>query len=336
VSPTAYGFIWHLLDQDLALRFSGLDIGRFRRTDLSRYNVLVFPPIWGGSSAYRDLLGPGGVDRLRSWIENGGTAIGIGGGARMLADDTTGLTQARFRSDVVTEAPPPVWSISAVEVEAAGRPVAAGVRVQPKSDSPGEGDRDRATANTTQRDSPYDVAPIVGPGARPFTRGYDLGTQLTGVPVTMAEWLGPVLPPGRTTPSPEEIETADRRLQDFMSPGVMLRVELDEELWLNFGLGDTIAFWFGSDDTLVAAPPVAVAARFSPVDQLQLGGLLWPEAAARTAQTAYATREAVGRGQVILFADHPAFRRWMKESERLLINAILYGPGLGTRWSRPW
>ena len=54
------------------------------------------------------------------------------------------------------------------------------------------------------------------------------------------------------------------------------------------------------------------------------------------AGTGYATRESIGRGQVILFADHPAYRRWMRDTERMLENAILYGPGLGTRWSSPW
>ena len=94
--------------------------------------------------------------------------------------------------------------------------------------------------------------------------------------------------------------------------------------------------WLGSDDTLVAAPPIAVAAHFPDIEHLHLAGLLWPEAAARIAHTAYATRESVGRGQVILFADHPVYRRWMKESERLFSNAVLLGPGLGTRWSTPW
>lgn len=87
---------------------------------------------------------------------------------------------------------------------------------------------------------------------------------------------------------------------------------------------------------MIAAPPVSVAARFPAVDRMHLGGLLWPEAAARLAQTGYATREAVGRGQVILFAGHPSYRRWVVESERMLINAILLGPGMGTRWSSPW
>jgi hypothetical protein len=44
----------------------------------------------------------------------------------------------------------------------------------------------------------------------------------------------------------------------------------------------------------------------------------------------------VGRGQVILFAADPDYRGWTLATRRLLVNAVLYGPGLGTRWSTPW
>jgi hypothetical protein len=69
---------------------------------------------------------------------------------------------------------------------------------------------------------------------------------------------------------------------------------------------------------------------------MHLGGLLWPEAAGRLALTAYATRESVGRGQVVLFLSEPEFRGWTLGTRRMLVNALLYGPGLGTRWSNPW
>jgi hypothetical protein len=180
------------------------------------------------------------------------------------------------------------------------------------------------------------VAPVLGLGALPFTKGHEQGALLAARPIPMDEWLKEVLPPGKKDPEESEIKKTDERLRSFMPQGVMVRAELDDEFWMNFGLGEEITVWFGGSDTLVAAPPVSVAAWFPEIDRLHLGGLLWPEAAARMAHTAYATRETVGRGQVILFADHPAYRRWMKETERILINAILLGPGLGTRWSTPW
>jgi hypothetical protein len=328
ISPTDYGSIWHILDQEVDLRFSSIDIGRFGRTDLSRYTVLVFPNIWGGTETYRHLLGPGGVERLQDWIRSGGTAVGVAGGARMLADEETGLTRARFRAQTLDTWPSPVWSLDARTAEDAGRPAATGMRLV-------AGDDEQAKPSV-DRDSPYDVAPIIGPGAEPFTAGHDQGTPLGGEPVAMAAWVEATLPPGRKAPAEEDLARADARLRRFMPQGVLLRAALHDESWLTHGLDEDITVWFGSDDSIIADPSVTVAARFPEIDRMHLGGLLWPEAAARLSGTAYATREAVGRGQVILFAESPTFRRWMKESERMFLNAVLMGPGLGTRWSRPW
>ena len=63
--------------------------------------------------------------------------------------------------------------------------------------------------------------------------------------------------------------------------------------------------------------------------RVRMSGLLWPEAAQRLANGAAVTRESKGRGQVILFAVPATFRASTLASERLLMNAIVYGPGLG-------
>jgi len=252
----------------------------------------------------------------------------------MLAAPGTGLTVTRLRNRTLEAYPPPVWSITADEAEAAGRPTAVGIRVVDDEDE--DGDEKKKESDAPDRSSPYDVAPLLGAGARPFAEGIEQGTPLGGRPVAMKEWLKSTLPPGRREATPEDMAGVDGRLRRFMPRGAMLRATLDPEMWLNYGLGDEIAVWVGRNEPLVATPPVQVAARLAGVEDLHLGGLLWPEAAARIAHTGYATREALGRGQVILFAHHPAYRRWMADSERLLVNAILLGPGLGTRWSSPW
>jgi hypothetical protein len=87
---------------------------------------------------------------------------------------------------------------------------------------------------------------------------------------------------------------------------------------------------------LIARPPAEVAGRYARDDRLHLSGLLWPEGAERLARTAYLTRESRGKGQIILFAGDPAFRRSMRGLERLLSNAIVLGPGLGTERPAPW
>ena len=63
---------------------------------------------------------------------------------------------------------------------------------------------------------------------------------------------------------------------------------------------------------------------------VRMSGLLWPEAAARIANSAYVTRERVGKGQVILFSGQPNFRGSTRGVGRIWLNALVYGPGLGT------
>lgn len=337
VGPGSYGCIWHMLDKHLQIRFNGLDIGRFSRVDLSRYNVLVFPSAWGG---YDATLGARGVERLKEWIENGGTAIGIGGGAQFLADVQNGITQTRLRRQALENYPPVVFGISPEEALTAGTFRAVGVRApdessRRRSDEEAK-DKKKAAPKKIERSSPYDVAPLLGAGARPFAEGHDQGTPGVMEAVDLADWMRPFLPPGKAKPSEEDLAGADARLRRFMPRGTFVRVELDNEMWLSWGMPPEVPALIRAGDTLVAEPPVQVAARFAGVDDLHLGGLLWPEAAGRMAHTAYATREGKGRGQVILFLDDPGFRGWTLGTRRLLLNALLYGPGLGTRWPTPW
>ncbi|MFY8133475.1 MAG: hypothetical protein ACOVKS_00560, partial [Aquimonas sp.] len=69
--------------------------------------------------------------------------------------------------------------------------------------------------------------------------------------------------------------------------------------------------------------------------ELRLGGLLWPEAQERIANTAWVTRESKGAGQIILFATNPTFRGASLGMQRVLGNAVVFGPGFGTRTAVP-
>jgi hypothetical protein len=50
----------------------------------------------------------------------------------------------------------------------------------------------------------------------------------------------------------------------------------------------------------------------------------------------YASRDAYGSGQVIVFASTPNFRGYFLGGERLLLNALFLGPGLGTATRVDW
>ena len=115
-----------------------------------------------------------------------------------------------------------------------------------------------------------------------------------------------------------------------------MKAELDTEEWLNIGLGESVPVTVYTRNAFLAKAPVNTVARFADRNDLRISGLLWPEARERWANTAYLTQERKGKGQVILFAAHPNQRGYFYGSRQMLVNAILLGPGFGTRFEGPY
>lgn len=137
-------------------------------------------------------------------------------------------------------------------------------------------------------------------------------------------------------PPLKELKAADKLGQTLRPRGAILKVDLDQEHWLSFGCGASVPVLYGTGTVFMAKPPIQAAARFAEAGTLRMGGLLWPEARDRIAETAWATRESKGKGQIILFATQPNFRGFFHGSERLLLNALFLGPGMGTSRTEPW
>ena len=318
VSPSDYGSVWYVLDERVGLRFNGVDVSSFSFLDLERYNVLVFPPAFGGASGYRRALGDKGVEALAAWIRAGGTAIGLDGGAHFLADKDAEITSTRLRRQALDTFPPMVMGASARAAAVAGPMRALGIT---------------ASGNAAAGTPSSRISPVIGPGARPFAPG--AGTpDLT--PTALADWVKPLLPAGKTEAEESDLSQADGRLRSFAPQGSLLRAELAPRHWMSWGLPAEITVLFGTSSAFVTDGGAEVVARFPEPERMHLGGLLWPEAVGRLAHTAYAAREKVGDGQVILFLDHPTFRAWTLDTQRMFVNAVLYGPGLGTNWPVPW
>ncbi|MEM7248072.1 MAG: M14 family metallopeptidase [Acidobacteriota bacterium] len=319
-SPTdAYsvGAAWHLLDVKFGLRTSLLETTRVRRTDLSRYSVIVVPNSWGGAAFYRRVLGEAGLDALKTWVENGGTLVALAAGVDLACDPAWKMSRVRLRRSVLDEHPPARFGLDDAAIGAVAPLAGTGLDVRGQA---GPSPSKLGPSGWLEAlGIPGDGEPVLGRGAR---RLLGISDELDLV----------ALPP---TPSKQR-RAVDSRLRRFGPSGAFLSVDMDEGHFLSHGTGPSLAVLARGQRSLIAAGGVTTAGRFAAPEDLHLGGLLWPEAAGRLSRTAWVTREGKGSGQVILFAFDPNFRGACPATQRVFLNAVVLGPGLGTRSKIGW
>ena len=156
--------------------------------------------------------------------------------------------------------------------------------------------------------------------------------------------------------NPEEIsvdlEKRDKWQSIFMPSGAMVAARTDQEHWLTFGSIDTLPVLYGNYPILMTGDNAQAAVRIGELTNnptketarainwstlpagkdinVRMSGLVWPEASQRIANSAYLTREKIGKGQLILFSGEPNYRGSALGTNRLWLNAVVYGAGLGT------
>lgn len=159
-----------------------------------------------------------------------------------------------------------------------------------------------------------------------------------------AVWDAPRETPPASAPATEsddaDEDEAARTARDeyrrrFSPQGTIVRGELTPHHWLTLGCPVELPLHVAGSRVLLAKEPGVTAVRLAAVERLRLSGLLWPEAAARLADSAYATVERLGRGQLVLFAQEPDFRGTWRGTRRLFVNAVLFGPGCGASQPEP-
>jgi hypothetical protein len=74
----SFGWAWYTLDRQYEIPVSVLRVGSIAGTPLDRFNVLVVPATNG--SALAEALGERGVERIKTWVREGGTLVVIGSG----------------------------------------------------------------------------------------------------------------------------------------------------------------------------------------------------------------------------------------------------------------
>lgn len=136
---------------------------------------------------------------------------------------------------------------------------------------------------------------------------------------------------GEPEEKPESLDAWRRRFSPF---GASLLAYCDPNAWITAGSPEKLPVAFSGDAVFLSTDPVAV--RLGRSAELRLGGLLWPEARERIAESAYLTVERKGAGQIVLFASMPAFRGYHYATARLFSNAVVYGPGVGADQPVGW
>ncbi len=292
-SAPGTGALWYLFDAAIGIDATLLDFARLESLDLSTYDVLLLPEALDAAWCARELAGVHGA-RLRSWMDNGGTLVALGKSSQALA--AAGFGSALLRSASLDRYPPALLGCA----------------------SRGALDGDFATATGfDESPKPAEVTrPVIGRGALAFAGD-----------APSFSFPGQVDSPAACSPLP------GARLQRYLPRGAYLATDLHPAHWLRYGAGgesrpDRLAvICRESDALLAAAPSLDIVARYAAPRELALSGLVWPEAVGYLAGTAYLTREKLGAGQLIAFSGDPVFRGYSLGTQRLLLNAVVFGPG---------
>ncbi|MCX7552510.1 M14 family metallopeptidase [Marinicella sp. S1101] len=301
-----FGTIWHSIDSNLGIRHSHLDFNTFNFNDLRRYNTLVIPDMFYGK------LDKNKVAALKTWVEAGGTLIAIDGSISSITDVAAKLSGVRQIGDTFKD-------ITKYD-QALQREWLAQQDEYPEVK--------KAWSNEVTDEINYPWHTKDKPVAESLLKKQD-------------DWLREFAPSGAIVAA----RTDEKHWLTFGAPPVLPVLVSNNPVLMSDGSADAVVRMgvyekmSQSDWNKVKASfkdqPVIRKAGWSTLPdeyrlKLRMSGLLWPEASQRIANSAYLTREAKGNGQIILFASQPVFRGSTKSTNRLLLNALVYGSGLGT------
>ena len=285
------GVSWWSLDHHLGIRHSQLNTSMIGYADLRRYNTLVMP------SGYRS-LNQGEMSVLKEWVKQGGTLIANNGSTRMLVSDNS-ITSIKDVSDSFENSHD------------------YNIKLQREFLSKNTSiDLDYVNNNKISSDISY---------------------------------------PWEETENRIDSDTLKKRdkwQSLFMPSGAFVSGRIDDKHWLTFGTIDTLPLLYSNFPVLMAGSGskavIRVGELINDTNQdiyktinwsdipagndlnIRMSGLVWPEASARIANSAYLTEERYGKGQIILFSGEPNFRGSSLGTNRLWLNSVVYGSGLGT------
>jgi hypothetical protein len=98
LSSLNVGALWHLFDQKLEIDVTMMNLSTFSRANIDHYTTIIIPDDWANGRRIKSALGDNGIEKLKQWIQDGGHAIGVKGGAHFLTDNTSKITSAKTKT----------------------------------------------------------------------------------------------------------------------------------------------------------------------------------------------------------------------------------------------
>ncbi len=319
VSNDGYGNLWHHLDQRIGVPFSILDAQSLGDYDLRRFNVLILPPADGLAK----LLEPH-KEALASWLENGGTLIACGSSAAELTKGRLGLSQVVLRADALEE-------LESFHRDAERERGARKVEIDEAAVWDGTTAKAPSAATQPAKEGATDA--VADPAATPA----DPAASTTPASTTTTHKVTASKNPDDADDTNNKVNKDDETHAALFSPqGATLRGLVNPDAWITSGVDAVLPVLAFGSDIFLAKAPVTTAVRLDLGPTLRLGGLLWPEARTRLADSSWLTVERKGHGQIVLFAAPPTFRGYHLATARLFANAVVLGPGLGADQPVGW
>ncbi len=293
------GVSWWSIDHHLGIRHSQLNTSILNYADLRRYNTIIVPSGWALDSNIKSLL--------KNWVMQGGTLIAHNYSTRSLISDE---------------------SIDSDDFDIVG----SVKQLEDTFENSGDYNFDLQKEIYALEDDVNKTKTLNNKVDLNINYPWELKSKDESLVVNL--------------------EKRDKWQSILMPSGAMVAGRTDQKHWLTFGSIDVLPVLYGNYPILMTSDNAEAAVRIGELinDQtlesprtinwsslpagkdinVRMSGLVWPEASQRIANSAYLTREKVGKGQVILFSGEPNYRGSALGTNRLWLNAVVYGSGLGS------
>ena len=125
-----------------------------------------------------------------------------------------------------------------------------------------------------------------------------------------------------------EMREGGGRSQEPSVPGAFVAGRFQVRHPLALGTGEEVAVLFRGSRFLEPTGDPRVDLLTVREESPRLAGLLWPDTESAVAGSLLVATESVGDGQLVTFAQDPAFRGFVRSTMDLLVDVVLYGPSL--------